>query len=243
MVDATPEPHEEVKPKPPLRPDDVERLRLFQRRMDDLRARRLVQRRGSTSLSVNYEFGPREQPGPAYEGYDEDDFRAFVSVFRQFLLEQEPVHFLSVAKLVTRRCPRIDLVVWAKEARRRWTFTMDHGHPCFSLHITEGGVQRLVTVKGAWDLLLYGELIHSDADKAKRLAGYHPGTRATHRFLVQWSIAPLVWSLGNLDSVIHIWLDAPSTPVPDLHDETARPSSSTVSTTLSMPSTDGGASE
>jgi hypothetical protein len=194
----------------PLSPDENDLLRLYQRRVQDLRECGVV-RQGQVTLSVNLPLGgPVDWDSVPFQGFDRDHFRSAMQTLRQFLLNDDAVSFYRSCKLIRRRCHRPELVEWSEYARSFWKRTLDTAPLSFRVG------NKLFTVKEAIDLMLYGFLAHTKTEPAKEWDAISPGGRATIYFIVQRSLFDLFYCLNLVDSVILYWLDKPDVPVPTL---------------------------
>src|SRR5688572_6970052 len=96
-----------------LRPDERERVDLFRARVNDLGNKGLV-RAGKLTVTVHLS-------GPVPEllsGVDHDYLESFLQTLRQFTLQKDDVHFLSVHNIVSRRCARQELQEWLLYTKR-----------------------------------------------------------------------------------------------------------------------------
>ena len=195
---------------PELSPDELALLRLFQRRVQDLRECGAVTQ-GQVTLKVDFPLGGLvDWDALPFKGFDRDHFRSAMQSLRQFLLNDDAVSFFRICKLIRRRCDRPELTNWSEYARSFWKQTLETAPLSFRVG------SKLFTVKEAIDLMLYGFLAHTKTDPAKEWDAISPGGKATIYFIVQRSLFDLFYGLNLVDSVILYWLDKPDTPIPVL---------------------------
>lgn len=97
-----------------------QRLRLFQQRVQDLRECGVVTQ-GIVKLSVTYPLGRTEAKSDVpFEGFERDHFRSAMQTLRQFLMDEESVHFYSVCNIIWTNCDRQELKEWVKYTRAIW---------------------------------------------------------------------------------------------------------------------------
>jgi hypothetical protein len=199
-----------IAPTTRLSPDEEESLRLFQRRVKDLRECGVVTQ-GEVTLKVDFPFGGMvDWDSVPFKGFDRDHFRSAMQTLRQFLLNDDGVSFFRICKLIRRRCDRPELVNWSEYARSFWKRTLETAPLSFRVG------SKLFAVKEAIDLMLYGFLAHTKTEPAKEWDALSPGGKATIYFIVQRSLFDLFYGLNLVNSVILYWLDEPETPVPVL---------------------------
>ncbi len=200
----------ESKPPAPLSADEVSLLRLFQRRVQDLRECGVVTQ-GQVTLKVNFPLGGQvDWDSIPFTGFDRDHFRSAMQTLRQFFLNDDDVCFSRIVKLIRRRCGRPELVEWSEYARSFWKRTLDTAPLSFQIG------SKLFTVKASIDIMLYGFLAHTKTQPAKEWEAISPGGKATIYFIVQRSLFDLFYCLNLVDSVILYWLDKPESVIPTL---------------------------
>ena len=193
-----------------LSPDEEALLRLFQRRVQDLRECGVVTQ-GQVTLKVDFPLGCSvDWDSVPFKGFDRDHFRSAMQTLRQFLLNDDAVSLNRICKLIRRRCDRAELVNWSKYAQSFWKRTLETAPLSFRVG------SKLFTVKEAIDLMLYGFLAHTKTEPAKEWDTISPGGKATLYFIVQRSVFRLFYALTLVDSVILYWLDKPDAPIPVL---------------------------
>jgi hypothetical protein len=185
-------------------------LRAFQRQVNRLRQSSVVQAgRVSFKFSTKITF-PSGQVQTDFEGYDRVAFQAHLPLLRQFLLQQDVINFNRIHNIVNMCCDRPDLVGWARFARAKWMETLAR-LPTDDHRYFHGATQ---TVEEAVEKLFYGfgGLFHVNINEPDEEAAVGAIQEATLQ-----TAFPYFWNcLNNMDSVIHIWLDEPTTPVPPL---------------------------
>jgi hypothetical protein len=193
-----------------LSPDEKTLLRLFQRRVQDLRECGVVTQ-GQVMLNVDLSLGGSvDWDAIPFKGFERDHFRSAVQTLRQFLLNDDAVSFFRICKLIRRKCDRAALVNWSEHARSFWKRTLETAPLSFRIG------SKLFTAKEAIDLMLYGFLAHTKMEPAKEWDAISPGGKATIYFIVQRSLFDLCYGLNLVDSVILYWLDKPDAPIPAL---------------------------
>ena len=101
-----------------------------------------------------------------YPRYDDDDFRAFLTHYRKLRLDQEPTHIFRVMNLLKRKGDASDRELFEyfkkeiKEEGQSWWFAVLHD---------ENGNKEFLTQERLEDLILNGEVFHSDSDKKDAL--------------------------------------------------------------------------
>ena len=199
-----------IAPTTRLAADEEKSLRLFQRRVQDLRECGVVTQ-GEVTLKVDFPLGGMvDWDSVPFKGFDRDHFRSAMQTLRQFLLNDDAVSFFRICKLIRRRCDRPELVNWSEYARSFWKRTLETAPLSFRVG------NKLFTVKEAIDLMLYGFLAHTKTEPAKEWDALSPGGKATIYFIVQRSLFDLFYGLNLVDSVILYWLDEPNTTIPIL---------------------------
>lgn len=191
-------------------PDEMLILRAFQRQVDRLRKSTIVQGGKVTfkySTKITFPSGDIET---AIEGYDEVAFQSQLPILRQFLLQRDTINFNRIHNLVNQCCDRQELLEWTRYARKTWMDTLAR------LPIDEHRFfhDAKLNVEDAAEKLFYGYggLFHVNPQEPLEEESVREIQEATlqHAF-------PYLWNcLNNLDSVIHLWLDEPSKPVPSL---------------------------
>ena len=192
--------------------EEIDLLRLFQKRVADLRGCGIVQQ-GQVTLSVTFPLGGNEDAEKVpFEGFNRDQFGAAMQTLRQFMLNDDAVCLYRICNIIWQKCNRQELKDWSAYARSIWKQTLD----ATPLGFTVG--DKLYTVKDAVDLMLYGFLAHTKVEPAQEWDRLSQGGKATIYFIVQRSLFGLFYCLNLLDSVILYWLDQPEAPIPCLGD-------------------------
>lgn len=184
-------------------------LRAFQRQVNRLRQSSIVQSGGVTfKYSTKITF-PTGQIDSSFDGYDKVAFQAQLPLLRQFLL-QDSINFNHIHNILNQCCDRQDLLSWTRYARKKWMETLNR-LPVSDHRFFHGANQ---TVEAAVEKLFYGYggLFHlnvNEPDEEEQVREIQEAT-LQHAFPYFWNC------LNNLDSVIHLWLDEPTKPVPPL---------------------------
>ncbi len=194
----------------PLTPDETRILRAFQRQVDRLRKSSIVQI-GSVTFKYSTKLPfPSGEIETGFEGYEKVAFQSQLPLLRQFILEQDTINFNKIHNIVNQCCDRQDLLDWTRYARRKWMETLarlpidDHRYFHGANQSVEDAVEKL--------FYGYGGLFHMNIDEPDEEEKVREIQEATLQ-----NAFPYFWNcLNNLDSVIHIWLDEPSKPVPPL---------------------------
>jgi len=192
----------------PISSEDIERLRTFQKRVDDLFDCGFVSTPTSPTVKLHIRRGSF---GGGISDHDEDDFRSFVMTLRQFTLQREPVHFERICNILRNPANHVPsaLYPWVGEARDVWRATLrSTGQPTFS----KGG--KTFTVADALDLLWHGQMIHSDSEKGKELESMSGVGLGQLRFLIHQSVRRLLRALDTVSTGIGHFLDFPEWPIP-----------------------------
>ena len=201
----------------PISSEDSERLRTFQKRVDDLFDCGFVSTPTNPTMKLHIRRGSLDG---GISDHDEDDFRSFVMTLRQFTLQREPVHFERICNILRKPANGAPsaLYPWIDEAREVWRATLRYtGEPTF----TRGG--KTFTVAHALDLLWHGQMIHSDSEKGKELDSMSGFARGQLRFLMHQSAHRLLRALDRVSTCIGHFLDFPERDIPAFPDEEPGP--------------------
>ena len=142
--------------------DPKDCLDLFLRRIDELRATRLIQ---SGALSDAFHLGTTAG-GPAIFSVsvpDEDHFRSFLLAFRHLVAEREPAKLDRVANILLQHLGHNQLRETTIQAREAWRRERKRGPMRLVIDGRDYGPERVL------DLYLNGRYFHSDASKAREL--------------------------------------------------------------------------
>lgn len=192
-----------------LTPDDTARLRRFQNRVQELRERKFAEAEKIT-LRQEVKFDVANKTGETnFTGFNDDAFRAGIGILRQFTLEKDEVHFLSICKIVRRKCDRPELVAWCNHAKENWQAKLKSTRPV-GLKLGE----KEFTLGDSLELLFYGSMSHTLKDNANQCDALSPMLQQAIYFNVQSGMFTLIQCLSVVDSVILYWLDEPTKPVP-----------------------------
>ena len=201
-------------PQKPLTDDQKKRLRIFRLRVQDLRESGLA-KAGPTTLKLTLNPRRTADGKAGFEGYDEDQFRAFIATLRQFIMNDEHCSFYSICNIIEKARPQQEnLITWVRYARDLWKKALQRS--LFRYYVSGGEI----TVEKAIQLLLYGGgLIHTRPDRYDELEALPPGGKAHLKFMFQNALPDLYHALNIVDRVIYHWLDAPEEPVPPIEQD------------------------
>jgi hypothetical protein len=145
-----------------------------------------------------------------FDGYDEEAFLAFFSMFRQFTMaKEEAVYFKDVCQVMIAKCVRPELTAWVNVATQRWDDVLNSNPPIgFTFNNESYSNAKLLK------LWLYGGRFHTDLGKTD-LWNSLPEKEQKHvELCIQVMVPKLVNCLVIVGSVIDFWLDATTAPVP-----------------------------
>lgn len=192
-----------------LTQDDTARLRRFQSRVQELRERKFADsEKGTLRQEVKFDV-PNKAGETNFTGFNDDAFRAGIGILRQFTLEKDEVHFLSICKIVRRKCDRPELVAWCNHAKEAWQAKLKSTRP---VGLKSG--EKEFTLGDSLELLFYGSMSHTLKDNANQWDALSPMLQQAIYFNVQSGMFTLIRCLTIVDSVILYWLDEPNKPVP-----------------------------
>lgn len=192
-----------------LTQDDTARLRRFQSRVQELRERNFADSEKIT-LRQEVKFDVANKTGETnFTGFNDDAFRAGIGILRQFTLEKDEVHFLSICKIVRGKCDRPELVAWCNHAKECWQVKLKSTRP---VGLKSG--EKEFTLGDSLKLLFYGSMSHTLKDNANQWDALSPMLQQAIYFNVQSGMFTLIRCLTIVDSVILYWLDEPKKPVP-----------------------------
>jgi hypothetical protein len=147
-------------------PDDRKRLKLFCKISDGIASCRFIVDFPKQSHHICVGTLPDGQVVNEYPKYDDDDLRAFWTHYRKLRLEQEPSNLFAIMKLLQWKGDPNDRVLYdsfkheIKEEGRCWWGAV--------LRDRNGG-KTLLTQEGFEDLILNGEVFHSEPEKSDDL--------------------------------------------------------------------------
>ncbi len=173
--------------------DELERIRLFRERVEDLRAKGLV-KAGKTKVTVHL----AGTVPSVIEGFDDDHLVSFLQTLRQFTLNDEPVHFYSIYNVAYRTCNRPELRDWLVYVRSLWKQTLATS----PLGIGING--HCPTVAEILDLFLYGGMVHSDREKAERIRNMAPQIQGILKMMLVSGLGGLCHSLVVMDNIVSV---------------------------------------
>jgi hypothetical protein len=189
----------------PLPEDDRNRLLTFQRQVEDLSQRQIVQ---AGRLEITLRFG-QDPTVPILDGVAEDDFRALLIAIRQFMLQRDDTHIYRINNIIQDHCDNENLCGWAVYARELWHTTMN------APVIQDLGNQEQVNLDGIIRLLLYGQIVHRGQEEERRLGAFGQFAPQVFRFEILSSLSELCTVLRLMNNVIHQWLNEPNAIVPE----------------------------
>lgn len=147
-----------------------------------------------------------------FQGYNETEYTAFFTTFRQFTMPSEQaVGFKRVCGIVKDECDRAELVDWVDYAEQAWDKLMDSPP---SVEINIDGVGN--SYKDLLRLWLYSGRFHTDVDKAEKWDSMPEPMRLDAEATLQARIPLLVNCLTTVGTVVIWWLDEPEAEVPPL---------------------------
>jgi len=147
-------------------PDEQKQLKAFCQTCDSIAACRFVIDFPKQSHHIFVGTLPDGRVVNEYPRYDDDDFRAFLTHYRKLRLEKERTNLYRVMNLLKKRGDQGDRVLLdhfkneINEEGRSWWGAMVHD---------ENGTKTLVTQESLENLILNGEVFHSDSDKKDAL--------------------------------------------------------------------------
>jgi hypothetical protein len=141
-----------------------ERLELFHARVEELQRFRLLQK--EFDISFKMEFSNLKGRGyMAAESSEPDDeeLRSFLTLFRQFMSDNEPIHLEGIYNILFQYITNDELKERLKEARQAWKESL-RGYG--TLIFEDGsGNRREMTPELATDIWINGFYFHSDIKK------------------------------------------------------------------------------
>lgn len=147
-----------------------------------------------------------------FQGYDETEYIAFFTTFRQFTMPSErAVGLKRVCGIIKDECDRTELVDWVNYAEQAWDKLMDSPT---SVRINMDGVgSSYYELLRLW---LYSGRFHTDVDKAEKWESMPEPMRMEAEATLQARIPNLVNCLTTVGTVVLWWLDEPDAEVPPL---------------------------
>jgi hypothetical protein len=194
-----------------LTTEETKRLRRFQDRVQELKDRNFFD---GEQITLRHELKfdiPNKKGETNFSGFNDDAFRAGIQILRQFTLDRDEVHFLSICKIIRRKCNRPDLVAWCNHAKQRWQDKFESTRPV-GLKLGE----KEFTLGDCLKLLFYGSMSHTLKENANAWDSLSPMMQHAIFFNVQSGMFTLIRCLSVVDSVIMYWLDEPDAQVPTL---------------------------
>lgn len=188
--------------------NDLARLRAFQRQTDWMRRSRLMQAK-NVKFSLSLNFVPKKNPIWQFEGFEKEHFLAVLPVFRQFVLNDEPVHLYSIHNVIMRYCNRQEIKAWVVYARGEWKETLESMPNSILYAFTQFKSIDEIVQKYFYG---FGGLFHLDLEPE-----INPLQSEEVMLAALQKAFPRLWRcILNIDSSITSWLDKPNEPVPEL---------------------------
>ena len=145
-----------------LTDDDWKCIELFKKRANELIKTRILSELGS-GISANITFKPQQPLIADVKLPHDDDLRAFFSIFRFFLLKEEPCNFFRVMNIIKRRA-RHDQVNQAMDnIKAQWTG--ENRRRVMSIKYND----RELTTEFLLKLWFNAHYFHSDENKMEEL--------------------------------------------------------------------------
>jgi hypothetical protein len=157
-------------------PDEQEHFKAFCQTCDRISACRFVIDFPKQSHHIFVGTLPDGRVVDEYPRYDDDDFRAFLTHYRKLRLQRECTNLYRIMNLLQKGGHQRDRVLlkgFKKEIEmegRNWWGAMVHD---------ANGKKTLVRQDKLEDLILNGEVFHSDSDKKDELTQVIANTRLT----------------------------------------------------------------
>lgn len=149
-------------------------------------------------------------------GYDPVAFQATLPLFRQFMLNDEPVFFYGICNIIYKNCDREEIKSCVRVARKLWKENLkDVPHKMYQvLHKATDSVEDAVEKL----FYGYGGLFHVDIHAIDE----DGAVKDIELSLIQRAFPKLCECLNLVDSAIYWWLDAPDEAVPDFEKQLAK---------------------
>ena len=173
-----------------------DQLGLFAHEVDVLSQRRLV--RDGMDASFTVSFDRMKGMSIRVNEVDEEDLRAYLTGFRKFISEGEPVFLNHIYNLLDQRLTSPDLKQQLRESRAYWKEAFKGK----GMKVTFN--ERDLTPEYVMDLLINGEIFHTDWQKRQTLRSIWP-TELT-RFMVNNLIVEATRVLFYVGNVVQFAL-------------------------------------
>ena len=147
----------------------------------------------NTKLKMNL-FSAAE--GSALEGVNHDEFKSFLTTFRQFTL-QDHTNFYATHNRFQRYCPDDNLKKWVAYARKLWKETMAHQPFRFD---ADG---EAIDVEESLRLHFYSGLAHFDAETTAAMDALPDVCTDFMKMGIVHALGALIHSLKLVDTSIH----------------------------------------
>ena len=180
------------------------KLRAFQRQFDRIRQSSIGQL-VSVELKQKYhqDLVTGEITDIDFEGFDPELFQAQVPIFRQFVLQKEPVYFGKIHNIIMSKCSNQDLKDWTRYSLKKWS---EHWQSLSdeTLALSDGSS---FSAEEATNELFYGYdgLFHVKI-------GIEPKSRSIdtiYKATFQKKFPVFLQCLNIMDATIIKWLDEP----------------------------------
>ncbi|MGA2146559.1 MAG: hypothetical protein ABSH49_16520 [Bryobacteraceae bacterium] len=169
----------------------IEELELFLERADELEKFRFYPKRNDWKVICD---APEESSFP-----DEEDFRAFLTCFRQFLLKRDPVYLESIWDCALDKFHDDELLPIALENRRRCRVCRER-----LFRFTSGG--KSFGPSEVFDIYINARIFHNAREKREFLAGLHPTVAATWKASALLFVNSAVREIDYLKALVHVVL-------------------------------------
>ena len=143
-----------------------DQLELFLARADELASTRLLRAGFNASFNINWDHAQ----GTIFQTHepDEDDLRAFLLTFRQFISNDEPVYLFKIYSLCYQHITNEELKANLVESRRSW-----------QQELRQGGIRlnlkgRDISPEEVTNLWVNGYYFHNDHEKMLMLKSLLP---------------------------------------------------------------------
>lgn len=190
-----------------------QKLRLYLKQLQKLHSSKIVtESPDKISVETLTVFGKGGGTICDFNGYDETEYTAFFTTFRQFIMPSEQaVEFKKVCQIITDECERTELVDWVNYAEQEWGKLMN-SPPSVGININGVGNSYYELLR----LWLYSGKFHADVGKVEKWDSMPEPMQMSAEATLQGRIPNLVNCLTTVGSVVIWWLDEPDTEVPPL---------------------------
>jgi hypothetical protein len=161
------------------------RLNLFVKRTAELKSRRMLKSEKHWTIKFRSD-AENNSFGFHIDGPDEEDFRSFLLIFRQFISPSEPIYIRRIFNDCIRNLPDCDLRSYIIQVQHAWNERVTAG----PMAIVIGG--RKITPEYGLDLFINGDYFHNDQGKAEVIKVLSVETLQMLRLAMQIAIPDLV---------------------------------------------------